>query len=63
VLGFCSVLLGLASRTFKGQRAHGSKRFEFDLDVSMEGLEQVVTPQGQTKWFFGTKCFMDHHPS
>jgi hypothetical protein len=53
---------GKPGRVWFYQRAHGSTRFEFDLDVPMEGLEEIVTPEGQTKWFFGTKHFMDHHP-
>jgi hypothetical protein len=28
----------------------------------MEGLEEIFSAEGQTKWFFGTKHFMDHHP-
>ena len=53
---------GKPGRVWFYQRAHGSTRFEFELDVPMEGLEEIVTPEGQTKWFFGTKHFMDHHP-
>lgn len=48
---------GKPGRVWIQRRHHASTRFELELEVPAFDAQEILTPEGQVRWLFGTKYF------
>lgn len=48
---------GKPGRVWIHHRYHASSRFELELEVPAFNAEEIITPNGQVRWMFGTKYY------